>query len=155
MKKQVSLTKKHKVGFTCGAFDLTHAGHYLMFKECKQRCDYLIVGLEIDPSLDRIDKNKPIQTLKERRIQLEACKYIDKIITYDSEVGLYHLLRKLNPNVRFMGADWQDKPNYSRDLLPDMKVIYNSRDHSYSSSSLRKRIHKAEKSFNKKKQSKA
>jgi len=132
-----------KIGFTCGAFDLTHAGHYLMFKECKQNCDYLIVGLQIDPSVDRADKNRPVQTLKERKIQLEACKYIDAIKLYDTELGLYHLLKKINPDVRFMGIDWKNKPNYSRDRLPNMKVIYNSRNHAYSSTNLKKRVKNA------------
>jgi len=144
MQKIKKLKNKKKIGFTCGAFDLTHAGHYLMFKECKDNCDYLIVGLEIDPSVDRSDKNKPIQTLKERRIQLEACKYINEIVIYKTEVGLYHLLQKLNPDVRFMGIDWKNKSNYSRDRLPNMKVIYNSRNHNHSSSNLRKRIIEAE-----------
>jgi glycerol-3-phosphate cytidylyltransferase len=137
-----NLNGKKKIGFTCGAFDLTHAGHYLMFKECKENCDYLIVGLQTDPSIDRKDKNKPVQTLRERKIQLEACKYIDEIVTYHTEVGLYALLKKINPDVRFMGADWKDKPNYSRDQLPNMKVVYNSRDHDYSSRSLRERVAK-------------
>lgn len=136
---------KYKIGFTCGAFDLTHAGHYLMFKECKTKCDYLVVGLQIDPNVDRSYKNKPIQSLKERKIQLESCKYIDKIILYRTEIDLYKLLLKLNPGVRFMGADWKGRANYSRDLLPNMKVVYNSRAHKYSSSSLRKRVHKVEK----------
>jgi glycerol-3-phosphate cytidylyltransferase len=128
------------VGFTCGAMDLLHAGHILMLKEIKEQCDHLIVGLEIDPSIDRPDKKKPIETLEERMIRLQGCKYVDEIIVYDTEVDLYDLLKKLNPDVRFMGADWKDKPNYSRDLLPNIKVIYNSRDHNYSSSDLRKRI---------------
>lgn len=138
MDKTSGISKK--TGFTCGAFDLTHAGHYIMFKECKENCDYLIVGLQVDPSIDRPEKNKPIQTLEERKIQLEACKYIDEIIIYDTEIGLYELLRKINPDIRFMGADWKDKPNYSRDRLPDMTVFYNTRDHQYSSSSLRDRV---------------
>jgi len=131
---------KKKRGFTCGAMDFLHAGHLLMLKECKGQCDYLIVGLEVDPSVDRNDKNKPVETLEERRIRLEGCRYVDEIVTYKDEVDLYHLLKKVNPDVRFMGADWKDKPNYSRDKLPDMKVIYNSRDHGYSSTNLRKRI---------------
>lgn len=135
--------KKKIIGFTCGAFDLTHAGHYLMFKECKQNCDYLIVGLQIDPSVDRPEKNKPVQTLKERKIQLEACKYIDEIIVYNTEISLYNLLKKLKPDFRIMGVDWKDKSNYSRDMLPNIKVIYNTRDHNYSSNNLRKRIIKA------------
>ena len=135
---------KGKIGFTCGTFDLTHAGHYLMFKECREQCDYLIVGLQKDPSIDRPLKNKPIETVKERRIILEACKYIDEIIEYGTEKDLYHLLLTLHKknkiDVRFMGADWKDKPNYSRERLPQIKVVYNSRNHSYSSSNLRKRI---------------
>jgi glycerol-3-phosphate cytidylyltransferase len=137
--------KKYKVGFTCSAFDLIHAGHYLMLKEAKSYCDYLIVGLQVDPSVDRSDKNKPIQSLEERKIQLEACKYIDKIIIYKTEADLYKLLLKLKPSVRIMGADWKNKPNYARDLLPELKIIYNNRNHSYSTSSLRKRVYEAEK----------
>ena len=132
--------KKKKIGFTCGAMDLLHAGHILMLKECKKQCDYLIVGLQIDPSADRPEKTKPIETLEERTIRLEGCKYVDKIVIYGSEIDLYNLLKKLNPDVRFMGADWKNKKNYSRDKLPEMKIIYNSRDHNYSSSDLRKRI---------------
>ena len=136
------MAKKKNIirGFTCGAFDLTHAGHYLMFEEIKNQCDYLIVGLQVDPSVDRKDKNKPVQSFKERMIQLKSCRYIDEIVTYKTEKGLYYLLKKVNPDIRFLGKDWENKPNYSRDHLPNMKVIYNSRDHNYSTSELRKRI---------------
>ncbi|OGJ05031.1 hypothetical protein A2443_00510 [Candidatus Nomurabacteria bacterium RIFOXYC2_FULL_43_16] len=120
--------------------DLLHAGHVLMLKECREQCDFLIVALQIDPSIDRPEKNKPIETAEERMIRLQGCRYVDKIVTYNTEVDLYNLLKKLNPDVRFMGIDWKDRPNYSRDLLQDMKVIYNSRDHNYSSSDLRQRI---------------
>ena len=136
----MTLKDKKKIGFTCGAMDLLHAGHVLMLKECREQCDYLIVGLEIDPSVDRPDKNKPIETLEERKIQLEGCRYVDEVVIYDTEIGLYNLLKELNPDVRFMGADWKNKENYSRDRLPEIKVIYNSRNHNYSSSELRKRI---------------
>ena len=132
--------KKKIVGFTCGAMDLLHAGHILMLKECRAQCDYFIVGLEIDPSLDRPDKNKPIETVEERMIKLQGCRYVDEIIVYKDELDLYNLLKKLNPDIRFMGADWKNKLNYSRDKLPKMKVIYNSRDHNYSSANLRQRI---------------
>ena len=111
-----------------------------MLKECREQCDFLIVGLEIDPSVDRPNKKKPVETVEERMIRLEGCKYVDKIIIYTDEVDLYNLLKKLNPDIRFMGADWKGKPNYSRDKLPEMKVIYNNRNHNYSSSNLRKRI---------------
>jgi len=133
-------TQKNKkiIGFTCGAFDLTHAGHYLMFREIKNKCTYLIVGLQSDPSIDRKEKNKPIQSLKERKIQLEACKYIDKIINYKTEKDLVNLLKKVKPDIRFLGKDWEGK-NYTGKELP-INVIFNSRNHNYSSASLRKRI---------------
>lgn len=132
---------KKIIGFTCGAFDITHAGHYLMFKECREQCDFLIVGLQVNPNVDRKEKHKPVQTLKERRIQLEACKYIDKIITYKTEKDLYHLLEKLKPDIRFIGADWKGK-DFTGKKLP-IKVVFNSRNHNYSSSSLRERVIKA------------
>lgn len=133
-----------KIGFTCGAFDLCHAGHMLMFKECKDVCDYLIVGLEVDPSHDRPDKNSPVQTLEERRIQLESIKYIDKVVIYDGEKELYDLLSKndLKIDVRIIGADWEGKDYTGHDL--PMEVVFNERSHSYSSSALRKRVAKAE-----------
>lgn len=133
-----------KIGFTCGAFDLCHAGHILMFKECKEYCDYLIVGLQTDPSVDRKNKNKPIQSLEERKIQLEGVRYIDKIITYETEEDLRNLLEKNEHNisVRIVGADWQGKPFTGHDL--PLPVIFNSRTHSYSTSELRKRIAQAD-----------
>ena len=133
-----------KKGFTCGTFDLCHAGHMLMFKECKNFCDYLIVGLEVDPSIDRPDKNKPIQTLDERRIQLEGIRYIDKIIIYHNERELYEILSKNEYaiNIRIVGSDWKDKPFTGHDLT--LPVVFNSRSHSYSSSDLRKRIFESE-----------
>lgn len=133
-----------KIGFTCGAFDLCHAGHMLMFKECKEHCDYLIVGLHTDPTIDRPEKNKPVQSLEERMIQLEAVKYIDKIVTYDTEQDLYEILAK-NPheiNIRIIGADWEGRP-FTGHNLP-MNTVFNSRTHSYSSSNLRKRVVEAE-----------
>lgn len=141
--------KKKIIGFTCGAFDLTHAGHYLMFEEARKQCDYLVVGLQIDPSVDRKEKNKPIQSMEERFIQLKACRYIDEIVIYHTEKGLLKLLKKINPDVRFMGEDWRNRLNYSRDMLPNMKVIYNSRNHNYSTSNLRKRILESELKNNK------
>ena len=129
-----------KTGFTCGAFDLCHAGHVLMFKECKEYCDYLIVGLHTDPTIDRPEKNKPIQSLEERRIQLEAIRYIDKVITYDTEEELYNILKEntYNINVRIIGADWEGKQFTGHDL--PLETVFNSRSHSYSTSELRKRI---------------
>ena len=128
-------------GFTAGAMDLLHAGHILMLKECKAKCDYLIVGLHTDPTIDRPFKNKPIETVEERTIRLQGCKYVDKILTYDTEADLYNLLKELKPDVRFVGEDWKGK-HFTGDELP-IKVVYNSRDHDFSSSNLRMRIKNA------------
>lgn len=128
-------------GFTCGAFDLTHAGHYLMFKECRENCDWLIVGLQTDPSIDRAHKNKPVQSLEERRIQLESCKYIDQIVVYEREADLLELLKNIKPDIRFIGSDWKGKLFTGHEL--DIPIFWNSRDHSYSSSSLRERVAKS------------
>lgn len=138
------LESNMKVGFTCGAFDLCHAGHMLMFKECKEHCDYLIVGLHTDPTIDRPEKNKPTQSIEERRTQLEAVRYIDKIVLYDTEKDLYDLLSKneLGIDVRIIGADWKGKPFTGHDL--PLTTVFNTRDHGYSSSDLRKRIYEAE-----------
>lgn len=130
-------------GFTCGAFDLLHAGHILMFKEIRAQCDFLIVGLQKDPSTTDKSyrgkkKNKPIETVEERKIKLEGCRYIDQIILYNTEADLYDLLKELKPDIRFLGADWEGK-HFTGDDLP-IKVIFNSRGHDYSSSNLRKRI---------------
>ena len=133
-----------KIGFTCGAMDLLHAGHILMLAECKSHCDYLIVGLQTNPQIDRPEKNKPIQSLIERYIQLKGCSYVDEIIPYQTEEELVEILRGVSMDVRFVGSDWKDKPFTGHDL-PGMldKVIYNVRKHDYSSSSLRERIAKA------------
>jgi glycerol-3-phosphate cytidylyltransferase len=134
---------KQVIGFTAGAMDLLHAGHVMMLQECKAQCDYLIVAVEVDPSVDRPEKHKPIESLEERVIRLQGCKYVDKVVIYNTEQGLYSLLKEIQPDVRFIGADWKDKPNYSRDLLPGMKVVYNSRNHNFSSSNLIARIKNA------------
>jgi len=125
-------------GFTCGAFDLLHAGHVLMLKECKENCDYLIVGLQTDPSIDRSEKQKPVETLAERKIRLEGCRYVDEIRIYKTEEDLYKLLEELKPDVRFLGPDWQGKKYTGWDL--PIKIVWNSRDHNYSSTNLRARI---------------
>lgn len=134
---------KKIIGFTCGSMDLLHAGHVLMLKECKEKCDHLIVGLQTDPSIDRKGKNKPFETIKERKIRLEGCKYVDKIIVYKTELDLYKLLKKLKPDIRFLGQDHKGKP-FTGDDLP-IKIVFNSRNHNYSSSNLLKRIYKKQK----------
>jgi len=92
-------------GITAGAFDLLHAGHVLMLKEAKEQCDYLIVALQTDPTIDRPEKNKPTQTLEEREIQLLGCRYVDEIVMYNTEAELYDLLAKIKPDIRIIGAD--------------------------------------------------
>jgi len=129
-------------GFTCGAFDLLHAGHVLMLKECKSYCDHLIVGLQRDPSVDRENKNKPVQTYEERDIMINAIRWVDEVVYYDTESDLYSLLEKLDIDVRIVGADWADKQFTGYDL--PIKVVFNSRDHGYSTSSLRSRVYQAE-----------
>ena len=132
-------TKNKKIGFTCSCFDLLHAGHILMLKDAKKQCEYLIVGLQTDPTLDRPDiKNKPIQSLKERKIQLEAVKYINEIIIYDSENDLYELLKKINPDVRILGSDYKEKSFTGDDL--DIEIYYHKREHDFSSKNLRKNL---------------
>lgn len=134
-----------RVGFTCGSFDLLHAGHILMLEEVAGQCDVLIVGLQSDPSTDRADKNTPIQELGERHIQLAAVRHVDEVIIYDTEADLLKLLstyEKVDGFVRFVGADWEGKPFTGHEL--DIEVIFNSRGHGYSTSELRRRVAVAE-----------
>mgnify|MGYP000181629981 CR=1 FL=1 len=131
-----------KVGFTASTFDLLHAGHISMLREAKSQCEHLICGLQIDPSVDRKEKNAPIQTVVERYTQLAAVRYVDEITYYDTENDLYELLKRIKPDVRIIGSDWQGKQYTGYDL--DIPVIFNSRNHGYSSSELRRRIYEAE-----------
>jgi glycerol-3-phosphate cytidylyltransferase len=133
---------KKIVGVTAGAFDLCHAGHMLMFKEAKEKCDYFIVLLQDNPSVDRPQKNRPVMDVKERKVILEAIRYIDDIRTYRTEEELYRILAEMKPDVRIVGADWKGKPFTGHDL--PIKVYFNSRNHGYSSSELRQRIYRAE-----------
>ena len=127
-----------RVGFTCSTFDLLHAGHILMLKEAKAQCDYLIVGLQTDPTIDRATKNKPVQSITERFIQLEAVKYIDEIVVYASEDDLIQILKAYNIDVRILGEDYKDKPFTGNDL--PIEVYFNKRTHKYSTTELRSRI---------------
>ena len=128
------------IGFTCGTFDLLHAGHVMMLEEVKRQCDYLIVGLQTDPSI-REGKSKPIQSVEERYIQLDANRYVDKVIQYDTEDDLVELLKTIEPDIRFVGMDWKDNPNLTGGDLP-IEIRYNSRDHGYSSTELKNRVKK-------------
>jgi|TARA_Y100000385_G_scaffold244234_1_gene262169 glycerol-3-phosphate cytidylyltransferase len=136
--------KKNKVvGITFGSFDLCHYGHVLMFEECKQFCDYLIVGVQSDPSIDRPEKNSPIQSHEERLGLVKSIKYVDEVRSYTTESSLIELLKEINPDLRILGADHKGTRFTGCDL--DIKNIFNSRDHGFSTSELRNRVYKAEK----------
>lgn len=122
-------------GFTCSCFDLLHAGHILMLEEAKLQCDRLIVGLQTDPTLDRPTKNKPIQSVTERYIQLAAVKYVDEIIPYSTEQDLSNLLKALPIDIRIIGEDYRDKDFTGKEL--NIPLYYNKREHDWSSSALR------------------
>ncbi len=137
-----------KVGITASAFDLCHAGHILMLKEAKTVCDYLIVCLQGDPSLTDPSyrgkkKNQPIMSIEERRIILEGIKYVDEIVVYNSEKELYDLLVLLKPDIRIIGPDWKGRPYTGHDL--PIEMYFNSRDHEFSTTELRRRIYEVEK----------
>lgn len=127
-----------KIGFTCSSFDLFHAGHVLMLEEAKTVCDYLIVGLQTDPTIDRPSKNKPVQSVVERYLQLKACKYVDEIVPYTTESDLLQLLTSLKIDVRIVGEEYKTK-EFTGSTLP-VPLYYNSRKHKFSSSELRERV---------------
>ena len=131
-----------RIGFTCSTFDLLHAGHITMLEEAKHHCDYLIVGLQNDPTQDRPEKNPPIQSIVERQIQLAAVKYVDEIVIYNTEQDLKDLLLTLPINVRVLGDEYKNKDFTGKDIAKQrgIKIVYNGRDHSFSSTSLRKRV---------------
>ena len=126
-----------KIGFTCSTFDLFHAGHVAMLEEAKKQCDHLIVGIQTDPTIDRAEKNKPIQSLIERQLQVRACKFVDETIVYETEVDLITLLQTLPIDVRILGVEYKDKDYTGKDIV---NAYYNKRSHSFSSSELRKRM---------------
>ena len=133
-----------KIGFTCSTFDLLHAGHITMLEEVKHHCDYLIVGLQNDPTLDRPEKNSPVQSIVERQIQLAAVKYVDEIVVYNTEQDLIDLLLTLPIDVRVLGDEYKGRDFTGKDIAKQRgsKIVYNGRDHSFSSTSLRKRVAK-------------
>jgi len=134
-----------KIGITAGSFDLFHAGHVLMMKEAKKYCDHLLVLLQNDPSTDREDKNRPVQSLPERQIQVSSCKYVDEVMVYNNESELFEILISIDYDVRIIGADWQGKAFTGHDIPGHVdKCIFNRRDHNYSSSYLRSRVYGAE-----------
>ena len=129
-----------KIGFTCSSFDLLHAGHVQMLREAKEQCDYLIVGLQMDPALDRPkEKNQPIQTIVERYSQLKAVSYVDEIIPYSTEQDLEDILELYTINVRILGEEYRDKEFTGKDICRkrDIELFFNKRDHRFSTSKLR------------------
>ena len=128
-----------KIGFTCSCFDLFHAGHIMMLKEAKNVCDYLIVGLQTDPTIDRPEKNKPIQSVFERYVQLDACKYVDEVVVYATEKDLLDILHSYPINVRIVGKEYQSK-EFTGKNLDFIEMYYNSRNHSFSTTELRQRV---------------
>jgi glycerol-3-phosphate cytidylyltransferase len=140
-------TQGKKIGITFSTFDMLHAGHIAMLSEAKNHCDYLICGLQTDPTIDRPDtKNKPVQSIVERQIQLAACRYVDEVVVYQTEQDLVDLLLILPLDVRILGIEYENKNFSGRDECYDRSIgiIFNGRDHSFSSSSLRRRVVAAE-----------
>jgi glycerol-3-phosphate cytidylyltransferase len=136
-----------KIGITFSTFDMLHAGHIAMLSEAKNHCDYLICGLQTDPTIDRPDtKNKPVQSIVERQIQLAACRYVDEVVVYQTEQDLVDLLLILPLDVRILGVEYAEKPFTGRDECCDrnIELVFNGRDHSFSSSGLRQRVVAAE-----------
>jgi glycerol-3-phosphate cytidylyltransferase len=136
-----------RIGITFSTFDMLHAGHIAMLSEAKNHCDYLICGLQTDPTIDRpTEKNPPVQSIVERQIQLAACRYVDEVVVYQTEQDLVDLLLILPVNVRILGVEYQDKQFTGRHEgnKRGIELVFNGRDHSFSSSSLRRRVAKAE-----------
>lgn len=138
--------KKLRVGFTCSAFDLCHAGHISMLEEAKNQCDWLIVGLQNDPTLDRPAKNRPVQSIVERFIQVSAVKYVDQVIPYNTEKDLEDLLLMLPIDVRILGDEYKDKNFTGKDICVkrNIEIYFNGREHSFSTTDLRRRVAIAE-----------
>lgn len=131
-----------KVGFTASTFDLLHAGHVSMLREAKEQCDYLICGLQMDPSIDRPSKNSPIQSIVERYTQLNAVKYVDEIVPYATEKDLEDILEMYHIDVRILGEEYRDKDFTGKDICRrrGIQLYFNKRDHRFSSSDLRSRV---------------
>jgi len=135
-----------RIGFTCSTFDLFHAGHILMLEEAKKQCDHLIVGLQTDPTIDRPEKNKPVQSIFERYVQLDACKHVNQVVVYATEKELKDILLSYPIDVRIIGDEYANKSFTGQEL--DIELYFNKRKHSFSTTELRQRVidaHKIEK----------
>ena len=140
-------SQNKKIGIVFSAWDLFHAGHIAMLAEAKNHCDYLIAALQTDPTIDRPDsKNPPIQSIVERQIQVSTNRNVDEVVVYQTEKDLEDLLLILPVDVRILGVEYKDKEFTGREicLKRGIEIVYNGRDHSFSSSSLRKRVAEAE-----------
>ena len=131
-----------RIGFTCSTFDLLHAGHIQMLRDAKEQCEYLICGLQVDPSIDRPEKNSPVQTIVERFTQLNAVKYVDEIIPYQTEKDLEDILNMLHIDVRILGEEYKNKTFTGRAICAKrgIELFFNKREHRFSSSDLRERV---------------
>ena len=132
-----------KIGITFSTFDLLHAGHVAMLREAKSKCDYLIVGLQSDPTIDRPDtKNKPVQTMFERYLQLKAVEYVDEVIPYQTESDVIDILQTLPIDVRILGKEYKEKDFTGKDICNQrgIELYFNTRDHRFSTTDLRKRV---------------
>jgi glycerol-3-phosphate cytidylyltransferase len=137
-----------KIGFTASTFDLLHAGHIAMLREAKEQCEYLICGLQIDPSIDRPEKNSPVQSIVERYVQLSAVKMVDEIIVYRTEQDLEDILEMFHIDVRVLGDEYRDKDFTGKDICKKrgIQLYFNKRDHRFSTSALRKHVVEKEQS---------
>ena len=131
-----------KIGFTCSTFDLLHAGHVQMLREAREQCDYLICGLQVDPSIDRKEKNSPVQSLVERYSQLHSCRYVDEIIPYQTEKDLEDILEMYQIDIRILGEEYRQKDFTGKDICQerDIDLYFNKRDHRFSTTDLRNRV---------------
>ena len=131
-----------KIGFTCSTFDLLHAGHVQMLREAREQCDYLICGLQVDPSIDRKEKNSPVQSLVERYSQLHSCRYVDEIIPYQTEKDLEDILEMYQIHIRILGEEYREKDFTGKDICQerDIDLYFNKRDHRFSTTDLRNRV---------------
>jgi glycerol-3-phosphate cytidylyltransferase len=140
------MTNKKRIGLTCSTFDLFHSGHVIMLEEAKRQCDYLIAAIQVDPTLDRQTKNKPVQSIIERQIQVSACKHVDEIIVYSTEKELEDIFMALPIDVRILGEEYKDTEYTGKEICMKrgIELYFNKRDHFFSSSDLRQRVFDAE-----------
>ena len=125
-------------GFICGSWDLLHVGHLILLEKCKDKCDYLLVGLHVDPNVERRGKNKPIESIFERLMRLKSCKFVDGVIIYQTEAELEVILRNMDIDIRFLGTDYNGEKKITAEDA--VEICYIDRNHNYSTTELRERI---------------